>query len=280
MKTKLILIEGLPGFGKSTTAKLVQDILTEMNVKCELFLEGNLDHPADYDGVAFFTRAEFDELLTKYEDFREVFLSRVTEKENGYFLPYQKIINEINPSFPTELYGEITKRDIYELPLEQNIELITENWKDFAKRATSENKVYIFECCFIQNPITVGMIKYGADKETIINYIKGLAQSIKSLEPILLYVDQADLDYSFKKAVQERPKEWFEGFVNYYTKQGYGHINELEGLEGTLSVLKARKEVEMNVISQLDMKKHIVLNEYKQEEYKNKLKALLTSETI
>ncbi|QOR65942.1 hypothetical protein IM538_19380 [Cytobacillus suaedae] len=280
MKTKLILIEGLPGFGKSTTAKLVHELLLEMKVDAELFFEGNLDHPADYDGVAYYTKQEFEELLSCHENFKELFLSWVIKKENGYFLPYQKIKNDVGESIPTNLYNEIYQRDIYELPLEQNIEVIIENWKSFAQNAESGNKVYIFECCFIQNPLTVGMVKYNAKKETIVNYVMGLAQSVEGLNPILLYVDQADLDYSFKKAVQERPKEWFEGFVNYYTKQGYGKENELEGLEGTLSVLKARKEVEMDVFSQLDMKKHIILNDYKQEEYKNKLKEILTSEII
>jgi hypothetical protein len=280
MKTKLFLIEGLPGFGKSTTAKLVNEILTEMDVDSELFFEGNLNHPADYEGVAFYTKEDFEELLTGYEDYKEVFLSHVLEKENGYFLPYQKIKNVLGTSLPTELDSDIYQKDIYELPLEQNIELITQNWKEFSKKAQSENKVYIFECCFIQNPISVGMVKYAAEKETIINYIKGLAQSVENLDPILIYVDQADLDYSFKKAVQERPKDWYEGFVNYYTKQGYGKDNELDGLEGTLKVLKARKEVEMEVLSQLEMKKHIVLNDYRMDDYKNKLKAIITSETI
>lgn len=280
MKTKLILIEGLPGFGKSTTAKLVHELLSEMKMDVELFFEGNLDHPADYDGVAYYTKQEFEEFLSCHENFKELFLSRVIKKENGYFLPYQKIRNDVGESIPTNLYNEIYQKDIYELPLEQNIEVITENWKSFAQNAQNGNKVYIFECCFIQNPLTVGMVKHDAEKETIVNYVMGLAKSVEGLNPILLYVDQADLDYSFKKAVQERPKEWYEGFVNYYTKQGYGKENELEGLEGTLTVLKARKALEMDVFSQLDMKKHIILNDYKQEEYKNKLKAILTSQTI
>ncbi|WP_235218458.1 hypothetical protein [Paenibacillus sp. FSL R7-269] len=53
---KLVLVEGLPGYGKSTTAQLVYEILTEMNVSAQLVLEGNLDHPADYDGVACLTK--------------------------------------------------------------------------------------------------------------------------------------------------------------------------------------------------------------------------------
>ncbi|MBE4908379.1 hypothetical protein IMZ08_09950 [Bacillus luteolus] len=280
MKTKLILIEGLPGFGKSTTARLVHNILAEMNVEAELFLEGNLDHPADFEGVAYYSKQDFEELLSTHTNFKDLLLSHVIEKENGYFLPYHKVNNVIGSSLPSDLTNNFFQKDIYELPLEQNIELITQNWIAFAENALRGNKVYIFECCFIQNPITVGMVKYGAEKEIITNYIKGLAQSVKALEPILFYVDQADLDYSFKKAIQERPKEWFEGFVNYYTQQGYGKENELEGLEGTLTVLKVRKALEMDVFSQLDMNKHIILNNYSQEEYRNKLKTILDSETI
>lgn len=61
MQPKLILIEGLPGFGKSTAAQLVYEILTEAGNNAQLFLEGNLDHPADYDGAACLTKAEYDE---------------------------------------------------------------------------------------------------------------------------------------------------------------------------------------------------------------------------
>jgi thymidylate kinase len=56
MNTKLILIEGLPGSGKSTTAGMAAEILKQKGIETNLFLEGNLDHPADYDGVAFFQK--------------------------------------------------------------------------------------------------------------------------------------------------------------------------------------------------------------------------------
>ncbi len=40
MNTKLILVEGLPGFGKSTAAALIQEILKERHIPTELYLEG------------------------------------------------------------------------------------------------------------------------------------------------------------------------------------------------------------------------------------------------
>lgn len=53
MARQLILIEGLPGSGKSTIAKMVSEILIDQGKQVQLFQEGNLDHPADYEGVVF-----------------------------------------------------------------------------------------------------------------------------------------------------------------------------------------------------------------------------------
>lgn len=41
MTSKLILVEGLPGSGKSTTAKITYNLLKEKGVDAEVYFEGN-----------------------------------------------------------------------------------------------------------------------------------------------------------------------------------------------------------------------------------------------
>jgi energy-coupling factor transporter ATP-binding protein EcfA2 len=276
MKTKLILVEGLPGSGKSTTAKLIHELLTENQVPAELYMEGNLDHPADYEGVAYFTEEEFEQLLKKSGSLSKVFQDRVTVKRGRHLLPYMKIKNELGSGFPDELLAAISKKDVYELPLEENIAVISESWEEFAKQAAAEEKVYVFECCFIQNPVTVGLVKYGASDEATIQYVKKLAEAVESLNPLLVYVKQEDIERSFRKAVTERPDDWFNGFVHYYTSQGYGLMNGLSGLEGTIEVLKARQELEYNILENLPLIPYILNNsQFNLGKHREKLKEVL-----
>lgn len=48
-----------------------------------------------------------------------------------------------------ELCNDIFKNDIYELLFDKNVELIVDKWNDFVEIVLEDNKVYIFECCFI-----------------------------------------------------------------------------------------------------------------------------------
>lgn len=260
MQTKLILIEGLPGSGKSTTAQRVHEILTERNLKARLFLEGNLDHPADYDGVACLDEVEYDDLLSAYEEFRDLLSPYTWNQGNSYFVEYRKLINEHGSSIPNEMLDTLVKHDVYELPLDRNRELITAKWKQFAESALNGADLYIFDCCFIQNPVTMGMIKHDAAKEDVTSYVIELAAIVEVLNPLLIYVDQNDLDYSFGKAVEERPREWSDGFIDYYTKQGFGKKQGYTGLEGTLKVLKARRGLEERIFNGLNMAKTKVNN--------------------
>ncbi|MEN2768465.1 hypothetical protein [Ornithinibacillus xuwenensis] len=277
MSTKLILVEGLPGFGKSTTAKLLYDSLTEHNMDVELILEGNLDHPADYDGVSCFNKNEFEGLLRNSGDFKAVIEDRTVKKGNNYFVPYIKIKDDYGSQFPDNLLNSIVKNDIYELPLEKNIELITDRWRDFTEKANKENKIYIFECCFIQNPITIGMVKYGEQKEKVVNYVHALARIIEKLNPVLFYIEQDDLEFSFRKAVKDRPKSWSDGFIEYYTNQGFGKMNDYRGLDGTIKVLEARRTIEREIVDLLTISKTTINNStYDMETYKLMLKEKLS----
>lgn len=276
MNTRLILVEGLPGSGKSTTARLIQEILAEQNVNAELYMEGNLDHPADYEGVAYFTEEEFEKLLAESDSLSRIFQDSVFVKRGRLLLPYMQIKSELGSEFPDELHGEISKKDVYELSLDENIAVITESWEEFAKQAETEDKVYVFECCFIQNPVTVGMIKYGAPAEASIDYVKKLANAVKNLNPLHVYVKQEDVEKSFRKAVTERPEDWFNGFVHYYTSQGYGLKNELTGLDGTIEVLKARQKLEFEIHEHLDLPTVMVDNSrFELEKHRERLEGIL-----
>lgn len=281
MNTKLIIVEGLPGFGKSTTAQLINDILSQNKIEVELFLEGNLNHPADYDGVSCFNKFEFDRLLSNSGDFKEVLLKRVLKKGSNYLLPYRKIKNEFGDQFSDELFNDISRNDIYELPFYKNVELIADKWQDFAEIALEDDKVYIFECCFIQNPLTIGMIKYGEQKEKIINYVMKVAKIIENLNPMLFYVEQDDLEFSFRKALKERNPEWSTGIVDYYTNQGYGKEHNHSGVEGAIKVLEARRNLELEIFDMLKMKKEKINNtKYEIGSYRSMLKDKLTIQMV
>lgn len=256
INTKLILVEGLPGSGKSTTATITNDILKEFNIDTKLYLEGNAEHPADYEGGSFFTKTEFAELLEQFSEVDHILLKHTVERCNGFVLSQYPLKQELKDiTIPDTFWDKIWSHDIYELPLEYNIKLITDKWKRFVEQAMTGNQTYIFECCFIQNPVTIGMIKYGASQEVVMNYVKQLAAIIEPLNPVLLYVDQQDLSRSFKKAVQDRPKEWSTGFMDYYNNQGYGKLHVAQGIEGTIAVLEARKQLESSIYQALDIEK-------------------------
>lgn len=281
MQPKLIFIEGLPGSGKSTTAQLVHEWVTEMNIKAQLFLEGDLDHPADYDGVACFKEDEYSRLLNSHEEFRDIVSQRTIYQDNHYFVEYRKIINEHGSRLPQKWMDAFIGHDVYELPLDRNRELITAKWKRFAERVQNGPDIYVFDCCFIQNPVTIGMIKYNAAEDEVISYITELAAIAEELNPLLIYVEQNELEYSFRKAVNERPREWSDGFMEYYTKQGYGKSQGYSGLEGTLQVLKARRELEEAIFNDLTIAKQKVNNSmYDLDGYKQILAGILSGYCI
>lgn len=125
--------------------------------------------------------------------------------------------------------------------------------------------------------MTMGMVKYAEANEAVLNYVDDLASIIEPLNPLLIYVDQKDIERSFKKAIQERPSEWYEGFNHYYTSQGYGQKEGVYGLEGTLTVLKKRNELEKQIFVGLDIKKVKLDNSlFNQENHQEQLSGILS----
>lgn len=258
--TKLIMVEGLPGSGKTTTAFLLEEILKESGINTVLFPEGDRKHPADYDGVAYFDYEDYHSLEAGFQEEKDVLNQARLEIDGGWLIPYREATEEKGLSFSESLFARILQRDIYELPLQKHMDLIAERWRGFTENCLDDNQVVIFECCFIQNPVTVTMIREGVHEDVSKAYVKCLEKIIEPLEPFLVYLDRDDPGKSFMDVFEERPSEWLDGFVAYYTNQGYGKQYRLTGIEGVIEVLNRRKALELDILASLDLGYHRLNN--------------------
>jgi hypothetical protein len=249
--SKLYIVEGIPGSGKTTTANWLAKELNEQGKDAHLFLEGDPKHPADYESVACLSENQIDEME---QDFP--FIRNFAElKDKWFFIPYASF-SESNP----DLHKVLQKFDVYELSVADFCEVTLMRWKEFAEMAEAEDKVYVLECCLLQNPFTFLLAKHNVSEEEITAHIEKIAKKISKLNPVILYFEQDNIKESLDRVRKERSEEWFEFLTWYYTEQGYGQSRGLAGEKGVLHFLTERKKLEKECLGKLDSRSLIVNN--------------------
>jgi thymidylate kinase len=91
--TKLVLVEGPPGSGKSTTAQMLAEAISASGTACQCFLEWSADNPIvigddlHLDEVVAFSIAREDEVLGQWRKFARAQLARdlVTVLESRFW---------------------------------------------------------------------------------------------------------------------------------------------------------------------------------------------------
>ncbi len=252
MQNKLVIVEGIPGSGKTSIAAFAKRLLDEKQIPNVLFLEGSLDHPADYESVAYLNEAEFTVLLDKYPTVRQILEQQLIVKGDGYFIGYRKLKLAHERDIPDALFDELVRHDIYDgLPLDTFSRLSLAKWQEFSDQACKSDQVSIFECCFLQNPLTAVIGKHNAGDAYAQRHLSAIATAIQPLHPIVVYLYQKDTRETLERVAQTRPVEWKNFVIDYLTKQGFGKANALTGYEGVIAFYEKRKSVELAFLHQL-----------------------------
>lgn len=199
MKTNLIIVEGLPGSGKSTTAAMIAEELRKKGEKVICVDEGANDHPADF--------ADYD-----------------------------------FPDFETER------------------KMILEKWRSFQQNAKVDT-IYVFNCILLQNPMCETMMRFGMDASSTQQYISEIAQIIRPLHPIVIYIDQPNVKHAIDAVLPERGKDWLNAVIDYHISQGYGKQNNLTGYDGYIQCLEERRIRELNILRHLPVKHYSMSRE-------------------
>lgn len=239
----LIIVEGLPCSGKSSTAKYIADRLNMLNID-----EGSGMHPADYEFHAFIHRSEMQKF--SYDDKKKI-IENSNQKSEGFVVSLS--------AFQGTFFEKLLQYKIYDfLPWEVEKPVMLDKWREFVDNKNPDEK-YVFNCVLLQNPMCETMMRFGFNLDKSSAYISEICNIIKPLNPVIVYLQNDNICESVKNVVSERGDEWLNAVIDYHCNGVYGKSKQLNGFDGYIAALEERQRRELEILSGLDIE-YIVLN--------------------
>ena len=269
MEAKLIMVEGLPGAGKTTVAKRIKKQMEDDGKKVILYGEKS-NNPADMAWQAYLTKEEYHSFVADCLDVwlksnqsisDEELIRRIeaqSQLENGHVAIAYRSIDFPAPEYQV-LASKLESKEIYRngLPFDEFRELHLERWGRFAHNMQLRKETVIFEANFLQNTIFELMFYRGMSDEQILDYLMELADTVKFLEPRFLYVMTQNIESMVDKIAKERAlppdsgRDWYTNFVNWVPATMFGKQHNLSGRKGLIEVLKERQRMDYLVLRKI-----------------------------
>lgn len=254
------MVEGIIGSGKTTTARWLHEFLQTHEIASQLFLEGDLNHPADYEYTAWFDASEWTMLLASYPEH----LATIQELRQpcdigGYLVEYGKAEQLLSDKLPAKLYEYFASKSVYDgTPLEIHQRLVSNRWHHFTQSQLAAEVVTIFECCFLQNPLMKFVVQHGVESAALASHLMGISKDLLPLNPVVIYLSPSNVEQTLARAIQERSAQWLEAVIRYHADQSYGKAHGLHGLDGLVEFLAVRQTLEKGILSKLPVRTVVV----------------------
>ena len=276
MNSRLILVEGIPGAGKTTTARKIKEKLIDEGKEAILYEEG-MSHPADMAWNACLKEDEYNDFIKKCSEMwegskksisKEELISRIQRQtrieDNNVILAYTKI------DFPEDCYwsliGDVASKEICDgrKSLDEFRDIHLRRWSKFAEQALLNDNIYIFECAFLQNHIFELLGVYEKSDEEIYLYLKSLLETVESLSPSIVYIEPSSVEDIIIQAANERKSpegsrpDWIDEVANWVSNMNFGKSHNLKGIEGVFYFCKERLRIDKLMIEKLNVSVTII----------------------
>jgi hypothetical protein len=273
MKNRLILVEGIPGSGKTTISKKIKNYLVNKGLDAVLYNEGDV-HPADMAWNALLNKEEFNKIINENKGHEHVIKENSIFEDDYVVLAYTKLGFRRREN---KLMNFLEEHEVYDgrVPVDIFKQIHLKRWKKFGEEMKEKkDRIVIFECSFLQNHVTELLAMHDKDFNYIKEYLNELIGTVTELNPKLIYLNQLSIKETISRAAKERTShnkemypDWVDMCIEYFENSSYGKRNDINGFDGLIKYFEKRQEIELDVIKSLSLDKLIIYN--KNYDYQN-----------
>lgn len=232
--TKLIIFEGIPGSGKTTTSQLLHKYFLQNGIDSDIFIEGS-EHPIDLPFFAYLSLSEFDTLLLQYPK-QAKWLTQNSIIEDSYVLSPYKIpepypMDDMLVEYLSSKEFCFSSKPIVSFDTFKKV--FYKRFEKYVTKMITKGKITIFESVLLQHQIhDINRLYPHIKEDEVIEYLKMIANILRPLNPVLFYISQKSVKESLKNtAVVRSQSKWStEENIAYYEKRKLLELNVIRNL--------------------------------------------------
>ena len=278
--TRLIMLEGMAGTGKTTNSYFLQIQLERNGKQVKWIHEVSRSHPTSIFDEAVFTYEEYDAFLKKYPETANILNKIAVFRKSTVWIDlfeaewnYKNIIGD-------SALQELQKFDAWDFPLDRYKEIALDKWAHFVDMAlNNKDEIYIIDSSIFQFQIFAFLFK-NMPYEDLENFVRKLIDIIKPLNPRLIYFYRENTEETIAFLEKDRGIEFFEWLWNRDKNQPY-YQDKLEGVEGVRQFQRDYAIFAEKLFDMADCKKlSIEISKQDWKCYENKMLSFLGIEYI
>ena len=184
---RLILLEGLPGTGKTTNSYRLYEQLVRNGREVRWLHEVSQPHPTLFFSEACLTKEEYRLFTEKYPEAADMLAGIAEIRASTVGIDYLTAARRLPGQESAAWVQELQRYDVMGFPLERYEPVAQEKWEAFARAALQEDAIYIMDGGIFQYQIFTYLLN-GAEYPRLAGFVRGIMDLLRPLRPALIYL--------------------------------------------------------------------------------------------
>ncbi len=280
MRNRLIMLEGLPGTGKSTNSFKIYEQMLRNGAKAHWLHEVSQPHPTLFFTESCLSKEEYNSFIERYPELSGTMNEIAEVRKTTVGIDYETVLRKcrkqgLKDTEETQWFQELMQYDAFPASVDRYEEQALEKWESFtAKAVKDEDTIFIMDSSIFQYQIFTYLLK-DAGYDRLSAFIQRIMAYLSPLNPLLIYLYRENTEDSIAYLESQRGAGELEHTWERDKEEPY-YTNKQKNVTAFYDFLKDYADYAARLFDEIKCdKKKIEISENNWEAYENEMLGLL-----